>query len=107
MTDANSTTVESAAATLTITADITEGDFIYELIGNSTTDVAVKQYTANAQSVVVPSTVQNGKYTVKAIGEGAFAGKALSEISLPNGIELIAKQAFMNCANLSKMTCHD
>ena len=99
----------SKAATLTVQAGvIVEGDFIYELLENSTTDVLVSSYTGSAASVVVPATVANGKYTVKEIGADAFKDKTMIvDVSLPNGIEKIGARAFMNCSSLSSMTCYD
>ena len=107
VTDSKGTVKESDAATLTIRTSIIEGDLVYELIAGSSTEVYVKAYNGSETVVVVPSTV-DGKYTVKQIGEGAFAGNTvITEISLPNSIEVIGKRAFMNCSSLSKMTCHD
>ena len=104
--------VTSKAATTE--ANIVEGDFIFELIGDSATDVRIVAYMGTSASIVnVPTTVVNGQYIVKEIGVGdnglgVFENHSeIMEVSLPNSIEVIGQRAFKNCSNLSKMTCHD
>ena len=109
VTDSANNSVTSAGAAIIVgNVDIVEGDFTYELITDSNNYVLVKAYAGSDSVVIVPSTIQNGAYIVKEIGMGAFSGnQTITEVSLPNAIEVIGKQAFMNCTNLSRMTCHD
>lgn len=45
--------------------------------------------------------------SVKALEDGVFAGKAISGIDLPSGLETIGEMAFANCTQLTKIEVPD
>lgn len=55
-----------------------------------------------------PAAVEKTSYTVPdgvtAIGYGAFEGCKIGEITIPAGVKLIEKYAFLNCESLKKIT---
>ena len=59
----------------------------------------VTAYKGNATSLTIPSTIQNKKYTVIAIGPNVFWGnKTLKTIILPKTIRVIETGAFAYCS---------
>lgn len=77
----------------------TFGKFEYEE-GETITITRYNQETSGP--VVIPYSI-NGK-TVTTIGENAFTGLGLSNVSLPGGVTQIDPYAFYNCYNLKKVT---
>jgi hypothetical protein len=77
----------------------TAADFTYRI--NSTSDgVIITGYKANAAQVVIPATIEN--MPVTEIGERAFSKKtALTTITIPDTVTIIAYQAFWDCRLLS------
>lgn len=60
-------------------------------------DGALYQYDGDADKVVVPEGVTT-------LEEGVFVGKSLSEITLPNSLEVIESYVFSECKNLKAVT---
>lgn len=55
--------------------------------------------------VNIPSTIDDGQYTVNEIADGAFAGFGeLSAVTIPSTVEAIGDGAFYNCYRLSELT---
>ena len=74
---------------------MTSGDFEYEMYDDSS--VIITGYKRNmAEKLVIPSTLDG--YTVKAIGENAFADKKIYQVTLPDTLEVIEDFAFWNTA---------
>ena len=71
-----------------------EGDFKYHTTGNNT--VAVDSCCLTEGVAVVPQTVmvEGTTYTVTAVGERAFYGKALAAVGLPESVTEIGHLAF-------------
>ena len=86
-------------------ADITSGDFKYSVNNGSAT---VVKYNGSATSVTIPSSV-NG-YTVKSIGQGAFANNfTIQYVTLPSsvtsiGVNYYATGAFQDCISLKSVS---
>ena len=103
------------------------GDFEYEILDEQT--CVITGYTGSNPEVVIPSEIDG--YTVTeigddafyasdedtfritevtipssiiTIGELAFFGTGISEIIIPEGVEVIGRQAFDACPNLTKVT---
>ena len=59
----------------------------------------------NAVEVEIPSTIDNGQYTVNEIADGAFDSfYRLSAVTIPATVETIGNRAFYNCYWLSEVT---
>lgn len=59
----------------------------------------------NAVEVEIPSTIDNGQYTVTEIADGAFERfYRLSAVTIPATVETIGNRAFYNCYWLSEVT---
>jgi NDP-sugar pyrophosphorylase family protein len=54
--------------------------------------VTITGYTGSAKGVTIPGLINN--LPVTEIGDGAFRGKELTSITLPNSVILIGEQAF-------------
>ena len=103
------------------------GDFEYEILDEQT--CAITGYTGTNSEVVIPSEIDgytvteigNDAFsasdedpfritkvtipsTVITIGETAFFGTGISEIIIPEGVEVIGQQAFDACPNLISAT---
>ena len=75
-------------------------DIEYDYLTETT--LYVVKYYGNAESVVVPETVEG--LTVTEIGESAFEGNiTLVSIDLPDTIAIIGKRAFAGCTSLQTM----
>ncbi|BFP39434.1 hypothetical protein FGF1_02790 [Flavobacteriaceae bacterium GF1] len=80
------------------------GDYTYEVTSSTSTppQVKIKGYAGTGGHVEIPETVEhnnnstNTTYTVTAIGENAFMGKLLTDVTIPEGITHIGIRAFMN-----------
>ena len=44
---------------------------------------------------------------LKSIGEGCFHNSGLKEVTMPNSVEILAKEAFNNCQKLDKIALSD
>ena len=60
--------------------------------------VTITGYTGSGGGVAIPDTI-NG-YPVTTIGDGAFAGSALTSVTIPNSVTSIGQQAFNQCTSL-------
>jgi len=65
-------------------------------------NVKISAYRSNEQDVVIPEYIGNNKVTM--IGKGAFRGSGIKTITLPNSIEEISDDAFMECNGLQIRT---
>ena len=79
----------------------------YNITGNNTVEVTRSDNYNNTYSgsVSIPETfTANGEYFVTKIGENAFAGSAVTSVSMPEGITSIGQYAFSGCQNLESVT---
>lgn len=85
----------------TVKADsiISEGDFEYKITQGVAT--VVKYFQGETTAVTVPSKV--GGYNVVAIGNGAFKGADVTEVTISEGVTRIEEMAFYTCINLEKI----
>ncbi len=83
------------------------GDFAYSIIGDNT--VSVRKYLGNGLDVSIPSVVTfNGnEYKVTDIGEAVFQNKDLTEITIPETVKNIGKEAFYGCSGLTEVILPD
>ena len=75
----------------------TVGDTEYAITSLSLAEVEVVSYTGSATEVEILKTVKdqdNIKYTVTAIGKGAFQQKGLTLVAIPNTVTSIGEDAF-------------
>ena len=77
----------------------------YSVVSSSLRTAAVASNTSATDNVVIPSSVTyDGKeYTVVAISKEAFAKSTITSITMPDGLETIGDDAFINCNKLSKI----
>jgi hypothetical protein len=68
-----------------------ESDFAVELVDNNRA-VRITGYNGNKTSVNIPPRIRN--LPVTEIGEGAFAEKGLTSVTIPNGISIIGLATF-------------
>ncbi len=73
-----------------------DGLYSYTLRYDGTANITA--YHGNADHVVVPSEIDGIKVTM--LGIGSFSGSDMSAITLPEGIQVIAKESFAYCENL-------
>jgi len=70
-------------------------------------EVIVRENLTNfyTGAIVIPATVTNSatniSYTVTAIGDAAFFGRAITSISIPNTVRTIGESAFFTCNSLA------
>ena len=83
------------------------GDFAYSIIGDNT--VSVRKYLGDGLDVSIPSVVTfNGnEYKVTDIGEAVFKNKDLTEITIPETVKNIGKEAFYGCSGLTEVILPD
>lgn len=74
--------------------------FTFEAIDSET--CRITEYTGNDSTVIVPSEDTAG-LIVTVIGNGAFLGKDVEMISIPESIRIIAENAFSDCTSLKKV----
>jgi hypothetical protein len=81
-------------------ADITEGDYLYNVSGGKTTII---KYMGGGGHVTIPSTL--GGYPVTSIGDDAFSMcMALTSVTIPNSVTTIDGYAFSGCYELTSIT---
>lgn len=95
-----------ATAQFSAFADLTNGKFIYQIVGNNAviTGYSYDYSGRNTDTnLVVPAQISG--YPVIAVGEWAFSSFAnLQSITISEGITTLADDAFYNCANLTNVT---
>ena len=99
--------------------DFTVGNIYYKILSSTEKTVAVsyKEYcspdydpdyinSGYSGSVSIPSSVRNGTiaYKVIAIGENAFDNSDITSVSIPNTIESIDREAFIDCTKLTSIS---
>ena len=99
--------------------DFTVGNIYYKILSSTEKTVAVsyKEYcspdygldyinSGYSGSVSIPSSVRNGTITYKviAIGENAFDNSDITSVSIPNTIESIDREAFIDCTKLTSIS---
>ena len=74
----------------------TEGSYTYVVLADQT--VKITKYQGSGWDVQIPSEL--GGHTVSCIGEYAFSSGSMAQVSLPEGVRVIEKYAFSQCAGL-------
>lgn len=83
----------------------TVGDFVYVLLENGTYGIRVSE-NFNSDSLEIPEKY-NGISVTKIIDNGFKNKTNLTQIMLPNSIEIIGRHAFEGCTSLSSITIPD
>ena len=82
------------------------GDLGYSITGPNTVEVSYCNY--DAYSVTIPATVTDLEtgitYSVTSIGIGAFSGRQLYSVTIPNSVTSIGCSAFQYCSGLTSVT---
>ncbi len=87
--------------TISVSATETWGDYEYETLEDNT--VRITHYNGNAQSVAIPSKINN--IAVTEIGSHAFYdNKTLRSLTIPSGVKVIRERAFQYCENLKSVS---
>ena len=76
----------------------TSGDYQYTVSNNRAT---IYNYTGSGGAVSIPSGINS--YPVVSIGSYAFAGSALTSVSIPNRVTSIEAGAFASCSSLASV----
>lgn len=79
----------------------------YNITGDNTVEVTRSDNYNNTYSgsISVPDVLTSYRgYFVTKIGENAFAGSAVTSVSMPEGITSIGQYAFSGCQNLESVT---
>lgn len=76
-----------------------EGEYAYAVNG---TQATITAYNGVGQQLTVPETIDG--YTVTAIGDNAFAGSAVTQVTLPDTVTSIGECAFENAVSLAQIT---
>ena len=63
-------------------------------------NIEIIKYNGNAKKLTVPSELDGKKVT--SIGDKAFEGKALTTVTIPDGVKTIGDSAFADCADLTR-----
>lgn len=60
----------------------------------------------NAKNIKIPSkvTVDGVTYTVTSVGDKAFQGKKITQVTIPKTVKIVGKNAFKKCKKLTKVT---
>lgn len=75
-----------------VSSAATFGDFEYTVDGN---EAIITDYTGTATNIAIPATVgDNNEYTVSIIDGGAFSGKGLTAVTIPDSVRTIGAGAF-------------
>ena len=77
---------------------------VYAISSNGNYAVVI-DYTGSASRVTIASFFEG--VPVKAINENAFKDKAITEVIIPDRVEMIGKHAFSGCASLKSITIPD
>ncbi len=77
----------------------TSGDYTYTVSG---TNATITKYNGAGGALVIPETIDG--YTVTVIDSSAFAGSAVTKVSIPKTIKTIGNSAFKNCTSLTSVT---
>ena len=80
----------------------TSGDYTYTVNAGGTT-ATITGYTGAGGDITIPDTMTDGtnKYTVTAIGDGAFQGiTAITQVVIPETVTTIGEKAFYQCTSL-------
>lgn len=99
--DANTTKVDYVIDTNEFKANI-EKDFKYSIQDDK---AVIDSYLGNEKNVKVPAEL--GRYSVIAIGNGAFSGigskdcQSINSVEIASGVERIENKAFSSCVNLN------
>ena len=83
----------------------TVGDFVYVLLENGTYGIRASE-NFNSDSLEIPEKY-NGIPVTKIIDNGFKNKTNLTQITLPNSIEIIGRHAFEGCTSLSSITIPD
>ena len=70
---------------------VTEADFTF--VQDAQNNLTITGYTGKAKRVEIPATISGLKVTK--IGDGAFRGKGLTTVTIPNGVQTIGDEAFV------------
>lgn len=87
--------------------DFESAGIYYNITGNNTVEVTYSDRDNNTYSgsISVPDVLTSYRgYFVTKIGENAFAGSAVTSVSMPEGITSIGQYAFSGCQNLESVT---
>jgi len=101
----NKAEVSSQAAVLN--DEYRENGLVYKLETNDENGdniaTVIRSENTDDDVVVIPEAISAGgrTFTVKAIGYRAFKDSNISEITIPDSVETIRKEAFFNCGNLN------
>jgi hypothetical protein len=77
----------------------TENDF--DITQNAKGTITITGYRGTAMDVTIPATIEG--VSVTEIGAGAFSGKGITSVNIPNGIETIGEKAFFK-TNMTSVT---
>lgn len=77
-----------------------DGDYLFEIIEGS--EISITYYTGTQSTPIIPSSI--GGLPVTHIGERAFFGNDIKEVTIPDGVTHIAEEAFYNCQSLESVT---
>ena len=89
----------SSLRTQKIPCGASDSQFLWE---NVESGAYILRYVKDGGAVTVPDTI-NG-LTVTGIETGAFAGSAVTSVTLPATVKVISDGAFENCASLTRVT---
>jgi hypothetical protein len=96
----------SAALCQSVSAQLTFGQFNYEVKNDGTIEVFGNRKDLGVLAVNIPDTI-DGK-AVTSIGLGAFTNYFnLSSVTIPDGVTSIGKSAFAECFSLTSVTIPD
>ncbi|MBR4456916.1 MAG: leucine-rich repeat protein [Solobacterium sp.] len=76
----------------------TYGDYEYTSSGR---EITITKYNGRASSVSIPNEINGNR--VVSIGPDAFNGNGLTELTIPENVNVIRGNAFAYCANLKKV----
>ena len=77
-----------------------DGNATYEVINNCLIEKATKKLISGGKYSIIPE-------GVKEIGDGAFAGTSIEEITMPNTVNKIGMVAFDDCKKLKTVTLNE